>query len=100
MKAIVFHQEAKADLMSAMAYYDGQREGLGDQLLEEVEHATDRIVDRPASFPFSTDQGHRKCFVETFPYTLHFLEFDVEIWIMAVAHQRRHPDYWKQREPG
>lgn len=100
MKAFVLHPEAKAELVGAIAYFDGQRDGLGDEFLAEVEKAIDRILDRPASFPRSTEQGHRKCLVKRFPYTLHFLEFEDAVWVMAAAHQRKHPDYWKEREPG
>ena len=96
MRAIVFHPEAKADLIGAMAYYDGKREGLGDKLLAEVELAAALLADRLAAGA----SGYRKAHVARFPYTLHFAVFNEEIWIMAVAHHRRHPDYWKQREPG
>ncbi len=100
VNAIVFHAEAKADLISAIAHYDGLGDGLGDELRDEVERAAQRISDRPSSFSRSADQGHMKCVLKRFPYTLHFVEFDGLIEIMAVAHHRRDPDYWKQREPG
>lgn len=99
MKPVVFHPEAQADLIGAVAFYDGQREGLGERLLESVERAIGRISNRPHSFSQSTDQGHRKCRVEGFPYALHFVESEAEIWILAVAHNRRDPKYWRLREP-
>ena len=96
MRAIVFHPEAKADLIGAMAHYDGKRDGLGEELLAEVELVAEHLAQRLA--PGAS--GYRKAHVARFPYTLHFAVFDEEIWIMAVAHHRRHPGYWNQREPG
>jgi len=99
LRAILFHREAKAELIGAIAYYDGQRDGFGQQLLLEVEQATERIAARPASFPSTSDRAHRKCVLKTFPYTIYFVEMDATIWIMAVAHHSRRPEYWRQREP-
>jgi toxin ParE1/3/4 len=41
----------------------------------------------------------RKCFVRRFPYTIFYLELAEQIWIAAVAHQRRRPGYWRNRMP-
>ena len=100
MKGVVFHDEAKAELIGAIAHDDGQRDGLGDDLLAAVDRAVERISERPNSFPNSSHRGHRKCLVQRFPYTIHFIDSEDAIWIMAVAHRRRKPDYWIQREPG
>jgi plasmid stabilization system protein ParE len=32
-----------------------------------------------------------------FPYALVFLELETEIRVLAVAHAKRHPDYWLNR---
>ena len=97
MMEIAFHPEASADLIAAIAYFNGQREGLGDEFLFEVEEASERIATTPSMFPKSTDQGHRKCFVKRFPYTLHFLAENDMICVMAVAHKSRDPNYWRHR---
>jgi hypothetical protein len=41
----------------------------------------------------------RKCFVRRFSYTIFYLELAEQIWIAAVAHQRRRPGYWRNRMP-
>jgi len=32
-----------------------------------------------------------------FPYTIFYAKIDTVIYIVAVAHHRQHPDYWKDR---
>lgn len=99
MKAIDFHPEARAELDAAMAWYEQQRSGLGSDLLAEVEAAVARIQQNPQAFPQHNLQDVRKCLVKRFPYTIYYREFDANIWIAAVAHQKRKPGYWSARTP-
>jgi toxin ParE1/3/4 len=99
VKAVVFHPDAEAEFHAAVAWYEEQREGLGADLLAEVEKAIERIQENPHLFPRQNDLGIRKCLVRRFPYTIFYLEIDEAIWVAAVAHQRRRPSYWVRRAP-
>ena len=99
MKPLVFHPDATAELRAAAAYYERQRPGLGRDLQREVERASNRIQQDPQRFPQHNETGLRKCFVRRFPYTIFYLELEDQIWIAAVAHQRRRPGYWRSRTP-
>jgi toxin ParE1/3/4 len=87
VKPARFHPEAEAELTAAIAYYEGQRAGLGASLLKAVEAAVLVIRQNPAMFPAKGPDGTRKCPVRRFPYAVHYLELDDEVWIAAVAHQ-------------
>ena len=39
----------------------------------------------------------RRALLPRFPYALGFLELQTEIRILAIAHAKRHPDYWLNR---
>ena len=39
MKAVRFHRLARRELKDAVQHYDDERPGLGQELLDEVEHA-------------------------------------------------------------
>ena len=39
----------------------------------------------------------RRALLPRFPYALVFLELQTEIRVLAVAHAKRHPDYWLNR---
>ena len=99
MKPVVFHLEAEVDLYTAIAYYENQRTGLGGELRREVEAAVGRARENPPSFPWHSESETRKCLVRRFPYTVFFLELEDRIWVAAVAHQKRRPDYWNDRRP-
>ena len=99
MKPSIFHPDARAELRAAVAYYEQQRPGLGRDLQREVERAITRIQQHPQVFPQHNEVGLRKCFVRRFPYTIFYLELSDQIWIAAVAHQRRRPGYWRSRTP-
>jgi toxin ParE1/3/4 len=97
VKPIIFHPDARAELCAAVAYYEQQRPGLGRDLQREVERTINRIQQHPQSFLQHDEAGLRKCFVRRFPYTIFYLELADQIWIAAVAHQRRRPGYWRNR---
>jgi hypothetical protein len=51
---LIVNPEAEADLAEAKAYYDGRRDGLGDEFLACVEDVFDRLRQTPTM--------HAKCF--------------------------------------
>ena len=99
MKPVILHREAMATSGSAMAYYEGRRTGLGSDLVSEVESAIARIPQNPGLFPLHKNTNFRKCLVQRFPYTIFFPELDEVIWVAAVAHAKRRPNYRTHRTP-
>jgi toxin ParE1/3/4 len=96
---VVFHSGAEADLRAAVAHYEKERAGLGRELRQAVEAAVWRITQTPQMFPIHGESGTRKCPVRRFPFTIYFAELRDSTWIVAVAHHRRRPDYWRGRRP-
>jgi toxin ParE1/3/4 len=99
VKPVFFHAEAEAEFRAAVAFYEGQRAGLGREFRESIEAAVERIRKTPEAFAPHGDQGVRKCLIGRFPYTVFYLEQEASLWIVAVAHQRRRPGYWSGRTP-
>jgi toxin ParE1/3/4 len=99
VKPIRFHPEAEAELTAAIAYYEGERNGLGVDFRKNVEDVTGRIRRTPQLFPARPADGYRKCPIKRFPYVVYYLDLDDEVWIAAVVHQHRRPGYWKNRSP-
>lgn len=99
MKPVAFHREAEAELDAAMAYYEGQRIGLGLDLQGEVEAAVWMIRSDPERWPPYKNSDLRKCPVARFSFNVLYRELEDRIWIAAVAHQKRRPGYWSRREP-
>jgi toxin ParE1/3/4 len=57
-----------------------------------------RIRHHPQRFARYKRTQYRSCLVKRFPYIVYFGEFEDQIWIMALAHGRRRPDYWRRRQ--
>jgi hypothetical protein len=98
VKPLAGHREVWDELDEAIAYYELRQAGLGKRFREAVQDAFDKISRSPAAFS-PTKGGHRKCLVEGFPYTVIYKERDADVWIAAVAHQKRRPGYWSHRTP-
>lgn len=91
-----FLSPAQWELTTAIRYYDQQRVGLGWNFYLEVQAAVQRMQQFPEAYP-ALGEGFRRCLVKRFPYSVMYTLRDNSILIVAVAHQRREPDYWRGR---
>ena len=99
MTAVVYDREARAELDAAVAYYEGRQAGLGMSVLAEVESTLARAQRNPKHYPPYKTTGCRKIVLPRFPYNVYYLETADGIWVAAVAHHKRKPDYWMTRHP-
>lgn len=94
--SIAFLEPEQAELDDAIAYYNHERTGLGDEFLVEVLRAIERTVEFPRAWhPFS--RRTRRCLVKRFPYGVVYQFNAEEILVIAIAHLHRKPGYWKDR---
>jgi toxin ParE1/3/4 len=99
MKPLVIDAEAEAELVEAIAWYQKRRQDLGLELHDEVLATLNRIRQSPGRGWKHGDDGHRVMKVNRFPYLVFYDESDEDIWVAAIAHERRRPDYWRNRKP-
>ena len=94
---ISHHVVAIEEIVKAAEYYDEQNLGLGGRFILAIDEAIREIASLPLAWP-TTRQGTRKrILVSPFPYTIQYKLTDDSIVVIAVAHQSRHPEYWKDR---
>ena len=98
MKPVVVHSAARAELDEAMGFYESRASGLGLDLEAKVERAVIAIQRNPETWPRHKRTAFRKVFVERFPFTIFYMDLPDSIWIVAVVHGRRRPDYWSRRK--
>lgn len=67
----VFTPAAKQDLREARNWYEGERQGLGLEFLNEVQHATMRLDSQAEQFA-TVHRQTRLCPVKRFPYIIVF----------------------------
>jgi len=97
MEKVIFHPEALAELRDAAAYYEACRAGLGREFLAAVEDAAAYVCAHP-QMGFVIRSPYRRCLVRDFPYGVIYREAGSAIYIVAVMHLKRKPEYWKSRE--
>ena len=92
------HPEAEAELGDAAVYYATHASpAIAEAFLAEYERVRDLIVENQQRGPHLEDEL-RIFHFDRFPYSLIYAD-DKERGpqIYAVAHQRREPDYWRER---
>jgi plasmid stabilization system protein ParE len=58
----VFHPEAEKELLEAINYYEGRKNGLGYEFAREVYTAIDSILEYPQAWPLLEDDIHRRLY--------------------------------------
>ncbi|CAB1078064.1 hypothetical protein D1AOALGA4SA_5829 [Olavius algarvensis Delta 1 endosymbiont] len=91
-----FHPEAEVEFNQAIDYYENRAEGLGYDSAIEVYSAIERIISYPKAWLILA-QHVRRCMTRRFPYGVLCSEEPEKIFILAVMHLHRDPDYWKHR---
>lgn len=94
--AVSVHEIAEAEINEAADFYDLENPGLGSVFINEVQRAIESISEYPDAAPLIRERV-RKRVVATFPYSLIYSVWGNEIRILAAAHQKRRPFYWRGR---
>ncbi len=93
---VIFSEIAKLELNDAVAYYELELEGLGKRFKREVKVSISRILKYPEAWPIERGEI-RKCLIRVFPYKILYSIENDHIFIIAISHQHRKPDYWVDR---
>jgi toxin ParE1/3/4 len=83
-------------LLDAIEYYEARATGQGTEFLTDLEEALERLTRNPESGS-SYRHDTRQMLLRRFPFRLIYSIDGGSIIVIAVAHQRRHPDYWSDR---
>jgi len=92
-----FHPDADAEFEEAALFYETRVIGLGKFFAAEVERTIALVRDFPEAGSGMGRNLHR-VLVARFPYSIVYRYEAGSILIVAVAHQRRRPGYWRRRK--
>ncbi|MCK5927076.1 MAG: type II toxin-antitoxin system RelE/ParE family toxin [Nocardioides sp.] len=99
--AFDFHPEAEAEFDADVFWYEDREPGSGGRFRNQVGLAVDAAVDDPEAWavwpgwygePVVRSKG-----VNGFPYRVVYLVRGDRLTIVAVAHAKRRPGYWRDR---
>jgi plasmid stabilization system protein ParE len=94
---IEFHLAALQELTDSARYYESRLPGLGVDFRSEVGRSLDLLNDNPA-IGVVVEAPYRCLFLDRFPFSVFYRIEGSTLRILAIAHQRRRPGYWKGRE--
>lgn len=100
-KPIRTEPEADEELLEAARWYEQRSRGLGLEFLAAIGAAVELIQRHPTGGSrvpgVKDDVPAQRLALRRFPYAVVFLELEAEIRILAFAHHRRRPAYWRDR---
>ena len=95
-KKVEFHEEAALEYDAAVEWYLERSSMAASKFVDAVSRAMDMIVEAPHRWPAGS-RGTRRFLLQRFPFAIVYRELPAAIQVLAIAHARRRPGYWKQR---
>jgi toxin ParE1/3/4 len=93
---VEYHQDAIADVKSAVAWYQKRSRKAALDFVEELRRAADTICEAPERWPIGKNNT-RRLLLWRFPFSIIYSEQPSTVTIWAVAHSSRRPEYWTHR---
>jgi plasmid stabilization system protein ParE len=91
-----FHPDAEEEFIEAAAYYEQNVPGLGERFAREVHQVIEHLLQFP-EIGSPIDPNLRRILLTRFPYYLIYSFTQDMLTVVAVAHTRRRPGYWRFR---
>jgi toxin ParE1/3/4 len=104
MLRVELHPEASQEVSIAVDWYEARRAGLGAEFFTELRGGLRAIAASPTTFPLWPDArartlGIHRLVLRRFPFVVPYMVLDERVFVLAIAHARRHPSYWLRRAP-
>lgn len=90
------HREAVLEAVDARDWYDSQSVAAGDRFEFDLDRAYSQIKADPLRWPPYL-HGTRVLKLARYPYLVIYRHRPAEILVVAIAHAKRRPGYWKGR---
>jgi toxin ParE1/3/4 len=91
-----FHPEAIEEYLDAASYYADINSRLATSFIKAIETGIEDILQHPEAWQ-SVEEDIRRHLIKRFPFGIYYSLKDNSIFIYAIMHMSRHPDYWKSR---
>jgi plasmid stabilization system protein ParE len=87
---ICIQPRAQAEVQDAADWYEGRREGLGREVLSEVDACCERICLHPGRWPV-VHRDVRSARLRRFPYLLHYRVRSTAVQVLRCRHCAQQP---------
>ena len=87
---------SEEEMTEASLFYDASSSGLGNDFLDDVQQAIDRLCEYPLVGE-AVAPGLRRMLLHRFPFSVVYAAETDLILVIAIAHHGRQPGYWQSR---
>jgi plasmid stabilization system protein ParE len=94
--AVRFHPAAAQEAESTYDWYAARSPEAADGFREELQRAIDAVAASARTWPRFGSRARRYVFPR-YPFSLVYILRDDAVEVVAVAHGRRRPGYWRSR---
>jgi plasmid stabilization system protein ParE len=94
--SVEFGPAARSEFDEAFDWYARRSHGAAIAFASEVDTAIEKIAADPERFA-GTHAGCRYCAIPRFPYCVIYHHTRSKIVVVAIAHAKRRPGYWRPR---
>jgi len=95
-REIIFAPLARLEFEDAVAWYEKQRAGLGDEFRVEVHTALQKVLMSPERFRLASSTMH-KAMLHRFPYSIYYSVELNAINVVSIFHGARNPAELRRR---
>ena len=96
MKSVEFHPGAQTDYDESFDWYAARSRQAAMLFATAVDESLGRIQRDPSLF-HALDSQHRECLLKRCPFRIIFRIMGDRVIVIAVAHAKRRPGYWRNR---
>ena len=87
---------AEEEYVQSAAFYLEESPQAAERFADEVEEAVAEIASDPTRYPIYDDVVRRKV-LNVFPFSIYYIPESDEVVIVAIMHNSRRPNYWRDR---
>ena len=96
VRELEYLEQAVTEAEAAARWYAERSLTAAARFSVELDEAEAAIVERPEAWLLS-DDGTRRYLLRRFPFSVVYRVEDARVVVVAIAHGRRRPGYWKGR---
>ena len=88
--------DAEAEIEAAFLWYQERNPEAAAAFRLEAFDGVEGLAEDPAKWKMD-EHGTQRCLLRHFPYAVIYEVDGKDVFVLAVAHRRREPGYWRQR---
>ena len=97
-RRLIVDKAAEQEMLVAADWYEDRQPGVGRDFLDAVDVTFRLVQSLPGVGSASRwEEDVRNISLEGFPFSVVYRELEDAVYVIAVAHDKRRPGYWRSR---